>query len=201
MLPVNRSPKILPARLVKPQVELREKRARREPLMQRAARSELTLHSYSRATVTHRAAPKVLPSLRLHDHRVEAAPASRVRYSPGPSAGCLPIAAAALGATIIEKHFTISRKLSGPDHKSSLEPKELVKMISSIRNIEIALGDGIKKPVYNEIVNINNARKSIVAKKNIKAINPPIKRSIRPYCLYFCLFSSASAASASANIL
>ena len=80
----------------------------------------------------------------------------------------VPIAAAALGATIIEKHFTLDRTLKGPDHTASLEPNELKQMVSSIRNIEIALGDGIKKCSDNERDNIIVARKSIVAKKNIK---------------------------------
>jgi N,N'-diacetyllegionaminate synthase len=78
------------------------------------------------------------------------------------------IAAVALGARIIEKHFTISRDLEGPDHKASLEPAELKQMVESIRNIEKALGDGIKKPTPGELKNINLIRKSIVAKKNIK---------------------------------
>jgi N,N'-diacetyllegionaminate synthase len=78
------------------------------------------------------------------------------------------IAAVALGARIIEKHFTISRDLEGPDHKASLEPAELKQMVESIRNIEKALGDGLKTPTPGELENINLIRKSIVAKKNIK---------------------------------
>lgn len=78
------------------------------------------------------------------------------------------IAAVALGARIIEKHFTISRDLEGPDHKASLEPAELKQMVESIRHIEKALGDGIKKPTPDELKNINLIRKSIVAKKTIK---------------------------------
>ncbi|AXX17275.1 MULTISPECIES: N-acetylneuraminate synthase [Leptospira] len=73
------------------------------------------------------------------------------------------IAAVAMGATIIEKHFTLDRNLPGPDHKASLEPDELKKMISSIRNIEKSMGDGIKKPSKSEKKNIPIARKSIVA--------------------------------------
>ena len=77
------------------------------------------------------------------------------------------IAAAALGASIIEKHFTLDRKMDGPDHKASLEPDELFEMIKSIRNIEIALGNGIKVPTAGELENIMVIRKSIVAKVTI----------------------------------
>lgn len=77
------------------------------------------------------------------------------------------IAAAALGADVIEKHFTLDKTLPGPDHKASLEPGELKAMVQAIRNIERSLGDGIKKPSSSEIKNIAVARKSIVAKKCI----------------------------------
>lgn len=77
------------------------------------------------------------------------------------------IAAAALGATIIEKHFTLDRNLPGPDHKASLEPSEIKAMVSAIRNIEIALGDGIKRLTPSEERNKKVARKSIVASKKI----------------------------------
>ena len=79
------------------------------------------------------------------------------------------IAAVALGATIIEKHFTLDCNMEGPDHKASLEPKELSDMVKSIRHIEKALGTGNKTPSPSEQKNIAIARKSIVAKKNIKA--------------------------------
>ena len=78
------------------------------------------------------------------------------------------IAAVAMGATIIEKHFTIDKTMDGPDHKSSIEPHELKAMVSSIRNIEKALGSSIKKPSKSEKPNIIMARKSIVASKSIK---------------------------------
>lgn len=78
------------------------------------------------------------------------------------------IAAVALGAKVIEKHFTLDKEMEGPDHKASLEPTEFGLMIKSIRNVEKALGDGIKKPSQSEIKNVNIVRKSIVAKKNIK---------------------------------
>lgn len=80
----------------------------------------------------------------------------------------VPIAAVAMGAKIIEKHFTISRNLEGPDHKASLEPLELEQMIRSIRKVEKALGDGLKKPSPSELKNIPIARKSIVASKAIR---------------------------------
>jgi N,N'-diacetyllegionaminate synthase len=78
------------------------------------------------------------------------------------------IAAVAMGATIIEKHFTLDRAMEGPDHKASLNPKELKSMVVAIRNIEKALGVSEKKPSPSEIPNIYIARKSIVADKNIK---------------------------------
>jgi len=80
----------------------------------------------------------------------------------------VPIAAVVLGATVIEKHFTIDKNMEGPDHKASLEPDELKKMVISIRNIEKSLGDGIKEPNKSEIDIMKVARKSIVASKNIK---------------------------------
>jgi N,N'-diacetyllegionaminate synthase len=79
------------------------------------------------------------------------------------------IAAVALGATVIEKHFTLDRNLPGPDHKASLEPDELKAMVSSIRNVELALGDGIKRPTDSEAKNKPIARKSIVAARPIRA--------------------------------
>ena len=78
------------------------------------------------------------------------------------------IAAAALGASVIEKHFTLDKNLPGPDHKASLEPDNLKSMIEAIRNIEIALGDGIKRPTSSESRNKSVARKSLVASKYIK---------------------------------
>lgn len=79
------------------------------------------------------------------------------------------IAATAMGATVIEKHFTLNRGMEGPDHKASLEPDELKRMIQSIRNIERAMGTGIKEPTNSEYKNILVARKSIVARKQIQA--------------------------------
>ena len=80
----------------------------------------------------------------------------------------IPIAAVALGATIIEKHFTLDKTMEGPDHRASLEPNELKAMVTAIRNIENAMGDGVKELTESESKNIKIARKSIVASKNIK---------------------------------
>ena len=80
----------------------------------------------------------------------------------------VPIVAVALGAEVIEKHFTLDCRMEGPDHKASLEPDELEAMIRAIRNIEKALGDGIKIPSESEKANIAVARKSIIAADNIK---------------------------------
>ena len=79
----------------------------------------------------------------------------------------IPVAAVAMGATVIEKHFTLDRTLPGPDHRASLEPNELKAMVAAIRNIEKAMGYGVKKPSPSEFKNITIARKSIVAKKPI----------------------------------
>ncbi|WP_072524749.1 N-acetylneuraminate synthase [Clostridium sp. Marseille-P3244] len=92
-----------------------------------------------------------------------------VGYSDHTKGMEVPVAAVALGATIIEKHFTLDKNMEGPDHKASLEPNELAAMVSSIRNIEQALGSGDKTPSPSEKKNIPIARKSIVAKKYIKA--------------------------------
>jgi len=78
------------------------------------------------------------------------------------------IAAVAMGASCLEKHFTLDTKMEGPDHKASLAPEELKMMVGSIRNIEKALGNGLKKPSKSELKNIDIVRKSIVAKTKIK---------------------------------
>lgn len=80
----------------------------------------------------------------------------------------VPIAATALGAKVIEKHFTLDKKMEGPDHKASLNPSELKQMVQAIRNIEIALGSDIKTPSPSELKNIEIARKSIVASRDIE---------------------------------
>ena len=79
----------------------------------------------------------------------------------------VPIAAVALGAKIIEKHFTLDKRMLGPDHVASLEPNEFKQMVTSIRNIEVSLGSSIKKPSNSEKKNIKISRRSIVAKINI----------------------------------
>ena len=80
----------------------------------------------------------------------------------------VPIAAVAMGATVIEKHFTLDRNMEGPDHKASLEPDELAAMIRSIRNVEKAIGTGEKIPSESEKKNMPIARKSIIAARDIK---------------------------------
>lgn len=81
----------------------------------------------------------------------------------------VPIAAVAMGASVIEKHFTLDKTMDGPDHKASLEPEELKQMVRAIRNIEAALGSGEKTPSESEIPNRDIVRKSIVASKKIKS--------------------------------
>ena len=87
----------------------------------------------------------------------------RVGYSDHTNGIEIPVAAVAMGATVIEKHFTLDKNMEGPDHKASLEPEELKQMVLSIRNVEVALGNGIKQPSEAEKNNIAIARKSIVA--------------------------------------
>ncbi len=96
----------------------------------------------------------------------------KVGYSDHTTGIEVPIAAVALGAEVIEKHFTLDRNLPGPDHAASLEPDELSAMVKAIRNIEKALGDGLKKPSPREIKNRIAARKSIVAARDIKKGEP-----------------------------
>lgn len=81
----------------------------------------------------------------------------------------IPVAAVARGATMIEKHFTLDRTLPGPDHKASLEPDELRAMVVAIRDVEAALGDGVKRPAASEWKNRPVARKGLVASRNIRA--------------------------------
>ncbi|MHB1013758.1 MAG: N-acetylneuraminate synthase [Desulfurivibrionaceae bacterium] len=91
----------------------------------------------------------------------------RIGYSDHTLGIEIPIAAVALGAEIIEKHFTLDKKMPGPDHQASLEPGELRQMVQAIRHIEIALGQGDKKPTPSELHNRAIARKSIVAAQTI----------------------------------
>ena len=92
----------------------------------------------------------------------------RVGYSDHTMGTEIPVAAVAMGAEIIEKHFTIDRTMDGPDHKASLEPDELKLMVQQIRHIETALGDGIKRPNHSEAENAKVVQKSILAKRPIK---------------------------------
>ena len=92
----------------------------------------------------------------------------KIGYSDHTTGIEVAIAAVALGACVIEKHFTLDRNLAGPDHKASLLPQELSSMVSAIRNIEVALGDGNKIPTSAEMDNLATIRKSIVAAEPIK---------------------------------
>ena len=92
----------------------------------------------------------------------------RVGYSDHTLGIEIPIAAVAMGASVIEKHFTLDKNMEGPDHKASLEPHELKAMVCAIRNIEKVLGNGIKKPSPSELKNKIIVRKSIVAARNIQ---------------------------------
>ena len=106
-----------------------------------------------------------------------------VGYSDHTTGIEIPIAAVALGATVIEKHFTLDRTLPGPDHRASLEPAELGEMIAAIRNIECALGDGAKRVTPSEIGNRIVARKSLVAARPIRtgeAFSPDNVTAKRP---------------------
>ena len=96
----------------------------------------------------------------------------RVGYSDHTLGIEVPIAAVALGATVIEKHFTLDQNLTGPDHRASLEPDTLKDMVRAIRNITMALGDGIKRPSPSEIKNKPIVRKSMVARIYIRSGEP-----------------------------
>ena len=92
----------------------------------------------------------------------------QVGYSDHTMGTEIPVAAVAMGAEIIEKHFTLDRTMEGPDHKASLEPAELKLMVEEIRHIEAGLGDGIKRPNKSEAENAKVVQKSILAKRPIK---------------------------------
>ena len=100
---------------------------------------------------------------------IQAAFGVAVGYSDHTKGIEVAVAAVAMGAVVIEKHFTLDRNLPGPDHKASLEPAELKAMVTAIRNIEVALGDGIKRLTPSEIRNKPIARKSLIASKEIQA--------------------------------
>lgn len=96
----------------------------------------------------------------------------KVGYSDHTRGIEIPIAATAMGASVIEKHFTLDHKLPGPDHKASLEPDELKQMVNAIRHTELALGNGIKGPSPSEKKNITVVRKSLYSRKAIKRGEP-----------------------------
>lgn len=96
-------------------------------------------------------------------------PGVNIGYSDHTKGIEIPIAAVAMGAAMIEKHFTLDKNLPGPDHMASLSPEELAQMVRAVRNIETAIGNGIKKPSPSEEKNIPVARKSIVAARSIAA--------------------------------
>ena len=106
----------------------------------------------------------------------------KVGYSDHTEGIEIPLAAVAMGATVIEKHFTLDRNMEGPDHSASLNPEEFKKMVQSIRNIEMAMGNGQKKPTPTELKNKTAVRKSIVAAVAIAAgevftkVNLTVKR-------------------------
>ncbi|MDO8963197.1 MAG: N-acetylneuraminate synthase [Coriobacteriia bacterium] len=106
----------------------------------------------------------------------------RVGYSDHTEGIDISLAAVALGAEVLEKHFTLDRTLPGPDHRASLEPSELTAMVAAVRRIELALGDGIKNPSALELENAAVARKSLVAERDIAegepftAMNIAVKR-------------------------
>jgi len=126
----------------------------------------------SRVTVLHCTTEYPAPMDEVNLHAMASmrqALGVRVGYSDHTPGIEVPIAAVALGACVIEKHFTLDRSLPGPDHRASLEPRELAAMVRAIRNVEQALGDGIKRPSASEIRNKAVARKSIVAARPIRA--------------------------------
>ena len=98
----------------------------------------------------------------------EAFPGVKVGYSDHTEGTEIPIAAVAMGARVIEKHFTLDKTMEGPDHLASLDPVELKSMVTAIRNVEMALGNGVKKPSKSELKNIKIARKSLVAARTVK---------------------------------
>ncbi len=108
-------------------------------------------------------------NLRAMETIQSAFPGVHVGYSDHTRGIEIPVAAVAMGAAIIEKHFTLDRTLPGPDHRASLEPVELTAMVKAVRNVESALGDGIKKPTPSELKNKPIVRKSIVAARPIYA--------------------------------
>ena len=102
-------------------------------------------------------------------HTIAQAFGVAVGYSDHTDGIVVPIAAVAMGATVIEKHLTLDRSLPGPDHKASLESDQFAAMVQGIRTIQQALGDGIKRPTLSEQANLPLVRKSLVAARSIRA--------------------------------
>jgi N,N'-diacetyllegionaminate synthase len=127
--------------------------------------------SKEKITVLHATTeyPCPIGEVNLHAMQtIKAAFGLKVGYSDHTQGIEVPIAAVAMGACVIEKHFTLDRTMEGPDHKASLEPDELKAMVKAIRHIELALGDGVKRPSESEQKNISVARKSILASRPIE---------------------------------
>ncbi len=124
-----------------------------------------------KATVLHCVSEYPAPANALNLNAIK-----RIKKTFGLSAGYsdhslgiwAPISAVTLGATVIEKHFTLDKTLPGPDHQASLEPHELKQMVEGIRNVEVALGNGVKRPVAAEIINREPIRKSLVVSAPLK---------------------------------
>jgi N,N'-diacetyllegionaminate synthase len=126
----------------------------------------------SRTTLLHCSSqyPTPMPDVNLRAMRTLAAafPGCEVGYSDHTLGYEIPLAAVALGATVIEKHLTLDKDLPGPDHRASLDPREFAQMVQAIRNVEAALGDGVKRPTAAERESRAIARKSLVAACQIR---------------------------------
>ena len=120
------------------------------------------------ATTDYPTAPEDVNLLAMNTIE-QAFPGVLVGYSDHTLGFEVPVAAVALGAKVIEKHFTLDKTMEGPDHKASLEPQELTNMVTAIRNIELALGNGWKVPTNTELENRKIVRKSLVASTSISA--------------------------------
>ena len=129
----------------------------------------------TRVTVLHCTTeyPAPMPSVNLRAlATLRTAFGTAVGYSDHTAGLEIPVAAVALGATVLEKHLTLDRSRPGPDHAASLEPREFAAMVAAVRNVEVALGDGIKRPADGERANARIARRSIVAARAIRAGEP-----------------------------
>lgn len=163
----------------------------RKPVIMSTGMSELDEIDYARKTLLDNGCPSVAllhcntdyptafadANLRAM-HAIKARFGGVVGYSDHTLGIEAPIAAVALGAEMIEKHFTLDKNMPGPDHSCSLEPNELCALVRAIRNIEQALGSGIKQPSASELKNKTVARKSIVAACGIKAGEPFTKQNL-----------------------